>query len=69
MAPTAHRWWHAVIHPHKDAGSVMFAAFRKDVAALERQKLACTCPAHHELESLFIVVIVITKMSVAGCRA
>ncbi len=66
---TAHGWWHGVIHPHKAAGSVMFAAFHKDEAALERQDLSCTYLAHHELESVFIIVIVVTKMSVAGCRA
>ena len=47
----------------------MFAAFHKDEAALERQDLSCTYLAHHELESVFIIVIVVTKMSVAGCRA
>ncbi len=49
---------------------VMFVAFHKDEAALERQGLSYTCPAHHELESVVMSIItVITKVSVCGCRA
>ena len=66
---SAHRWWYGVIQLHKDAGSVPFAAFHQDEAALQRQHSSCTCLAHHELESVFIIVMIITKMSVAGCRA
>ncbi len=35
-------------------------------AALERQDLSCTYLAHHELESVLIIIIIIIMISLCG---